>query len=703
MLQKLLFCAVLSVFAVMSSFAQSVVIDSVAQRLEQTTDKSEKLHLLTNLVATLSEDYHDSIPYYAQQAIALARQQEDIRTLDTLFMHLGDYYYETGAFEKAKEVFQKKLTTALDSVGVGDTYLSLGATYSYLGDDSTALMYYDEAIRLYETHGTPGSESVAYSNRATIYAVRLNYFLALQGFQTAYERAALASDTFYMAVSLDNIAQVHFFQEQYDQSIRKYKTSNQLYRSMGETFMLAGNYDNMGRALLKQGKPDSALVYHHEAKKIYSDEKALLSIGFTYGYLGEAHLELENLDSAAYFLSKELEIANQIEAPLVEADALSLLAKLEGEKKNYKKGIQLARNSLHIATEIQDADLTKVNVELLTRYHAAEAQYDSAFYYQTRFMSLKDSTFREEKVADLTRLEEQFKFDKERDAYAQAAALKDAEIKQRNTFLAALGTGVVALLLLAILLYRQRQAKARANRQLSAQKEEIRLQAEELQTANERLETLGEFKEKMTGMLVHDLKNPLNSVLYATRDSEGNPKGQLAYQASLQMLTLVSNMLDVQKFDEAKMALQKQSHPLNELLDEAIGHVSLVAETKELSFVKTINPENLEAEFDRELIIRVLINLLTNAIKFSAFEGKITLEAIETAEGVKVSVKDEGEGIPAEELPHIFDRFAQVEARKGSTGLGLTFCKLAVEAHEGTIDVTSEEDEGSTFVFVLPA
>ncbi len=109
---------------------------------------------------------------------------------------------------------------------------------------------------------------------------------------------------------------------------------------------------------------------------------------------------------------------------------------------------------------------------------------------------------------------------------------------------------------------------------------------------------------------------------------------------------------------------------------------------------------------DKEKIIRVLINLLGNAVKFTPRDGTITITTLLVNDVVEFQIKDTGEGIPMDYLTRIFDKFEQVKVRnKGkemSSGLGLTFCKLAVKAHNGKIWAESELGKGSTFIFQIP-
>jgi len=112
-------------------------------------------------------------------------------------------------------------------------------------------------------------------------------------------------------------------------------------------------------------------------------------------------------------------------------------------------------------------------------------------------------------------------------------------------------------------------------------------------------------------------------------------------------------------------------------------------------------------KIDKELIIRVFVNLFTNAIKYTHIGGSITLKAQETADHkLKISISDTGDGIPEDKLDKVFEKFEQIAAKASgnirSTGLGLTFCKLAMESHNGNISVKSKLNEGTTFVLIFP-
>lgn len=242
---------------------------------------------------------------------------------------------------------------------------------------------------------------------------------------------------------------------------------------------------------------------------------------------------------------------------------------------------------------------------------------------------------------------------------------------------------------------------------LKKQNEHIREQADKLKTVNDKLLELDKFKEGLTGMIVHDLKNPLNAIINVPKSA--SPENQVLQmkQAGKQMLDMVLNILDVNKYEETNMTIEMSSRSLFKLSENAINSIKFLAERKNISIENTI-PRNKTVNADSEIVERVFTNMLTNAIKYNPNNGKISLHANiaqNQPDFIKIAIKDTGVGIPSDKIHLVFDKFEQVQAKKSgnirSTGLGLTFCKMAVEAHGGEIGVESELQKGTTFWFTL--
>ncbi|MBN2013203.1 hypothetical protein JW960_27990 [candidate division KSB1 bacterium] len=243
------------------------------------------------------------------------------------------------------------------------------------------------------------------------------------------------------------------------------------------------------------------------------------------------------------------------------------------------------------------------------------------------------------------------------------------------------------------------------NEALEKQKSEIQKNARKLMAANDKLLELDQFKESMTGMIVHDLKNMLNSIIGLSETANSGRELEVINQYSKQMLNLVMNILDVQKFEDTEVKLALSDESVYLLIQKALGEVNLLIAQKHLKIVNWIKIDCF-AHIDEDLIKRVLVNLLTNAIKYSPMNGKITIDCTSDREFIRLAIIDEGPGIPEDKHEMIFQKYSQVAARKvgsiHSTGLGLAFCKMAVEAHQGRIGVVSKPDAGSTFWFTMP-
>jgi len=230
-----------------------------------------------------------------------------------------------------------------------------------------------------------------------------------------------------------------------------------------------------------------------------------------------------------------------------------------------------------------------------------------------------------------------------------------------------------------------------------------------------RLEELERLRDNMTNMIVHDMRNPLAVVLlnmqalerYMRADASEDQKEMVrsAMQSAEYLSEMISSMLDICRVEAGLLVPNKERLALGRLVAGAIKYAGGSGHCAHVSFRE---PEpDIEVSADGDLIRRVVMNLLQNARKFTPSSGSIEVTIEKVADGVRVAVKDDGPGIAKENHRRIFEKFGQVEpvrqAGRRSHGLGLTFCKMAVEAHGGTIGLESDIGKGSTFYFTLPS
>ncbi|HEY9226984.1 MAG TPA: ATP-binding protein [Gemmatimonadaceae bacterium] len=220
-------------------------------------------------------------------------------------------------------------------------------------------------------------------------------------------------------------------------------------------------------------------------------------------------------------------------------------------------------------------------------------------------------------------------------------------------------------------------------------------------------------RDDLLGVVSHDLRNPLTSILLQTGVMLEPPTGddgnreqavrggvERIRRSAAHMKSLTDDLVDMASIDARRFTLDLQSVDSRKLVDEALQMAAPLAEAKRITLTKELI-HTPEVEADSERIVRVLSNLLGNAIKFTPEGGRITLRAERRGDELSIAVADTGPGIPAEHIPHVFDRHWQADPNKPGSGLGLYIASGIIEAHGGKI-WTEPSADGARFTFTLP-
>jgi signal transduction histidine kinase len=226
------------------------------------------------------------------------------------------------------------------------------------------------------------------------------------------------------------------------------------------------------------------------------------------------------------------------------------------------------------------------------------------------------------------------------------------------------------------------------------------------------LERAEQLQRNMVADVAHELRTPLSNLrgyLEAVRDGLIKPDADTIRsldEEALLLSRLVDDLQELSLAEAGKLKLVCQAEDISELINQAIAAVRAQAEAKGVSVTTDLPGELPSVNIDSHQVSQVLRNLLDNAVVHTAKGGSITVTAEQQGKWVEVAVTDTGEGIPAEDLPHIFERFYRVDKSRtratGGSGLGLTIAKRLVEAHGGQIEAQSELGKGSRFTFTIP-
>jgi signal transduction histidine kinase len=238
---------------------------------------------------------------------------------------------------------------------------------------------------------------------------------------------------------------------------------------------------------------------------------------------------------------------------------------------------------------------------------------------------------------------------------------------------------------------------------------------ESLQAANDRLRELEALRDSLVHMVIHDLRNPLTAIInfahFLESDERENlsekGRGYVGYiiKSTDFLIEMSSSVLDVSKMESGQMQLNLAACDLGAIAREVVSRMEGLKGESQIAFAPSEQPALVRG--DAQLLSRLVQNLVGNALKFvPVATGRVDI-GLKSEEGrVRCTVRDNGPGIPPEHQEKVFDKFWQGTAREQgyrySSGLGLTFCKMVVEAHGGRIGVESEVGAGSAFWFELP-
>lgn len=224
-----------------------------------------------------------------------------------------------------------------------------------------------------------------------------------------------------------------------------------------------------------------------------------------------------------------------------------------------------------------------------------------------------------------------------------------------------------------------------------------------------------QLKREFLEMVSHDLKTPLTAIRgvlellglgkYGTLNEAGTRQVESATRSTDRLMQLVLDLLEIQKAESGKLELDCKNVPVSRIIEQSSASVSALAKRRHLEIIATIEPDHV-VRVDEDRIVQVLVNLLSNALKFSPEGQTVAIACREQSDSIEISVSDHGPGLSDEDKAKIFDKFISLRRKNPSeaagTGLGLSICKSLVELHGGDIGVRGAPGQGSCFWFTVP-
>lgn len=574
--------------------------------------------------------------------------------------------FRQGDAPRALHLYEQSQRLARDPsrsypLGLGDSCIGLGA-YSYAaGEYERALTYFTEAHGWYRSAGAAARQIRALSRMGTCYSVLGEHALAielhLQSLTLAEqggERRAQAEAAFRIGIAYSEMGRFREAFPFYDQALAlaqaagDHRVEARILNSYSVDSRNVGDYAQAleyGRRGLRMFEADQDL---------YGQGVALGSIGEAYVAAGQHHEALEALFKAQQLLDRGLDTPGTHEAISVTYQIGLAYLKLQE--------LEQARRFLEQA--LAGASVSRLKLieyechERLTELHELRGDPQRALAHYRQFHTIREQVFNE----------------------ASDRKLKNLEV-----------------------LHRTQQALAEAERQRQLREDDRRY-----------FEQLTQLQRDFFSTATHDLKNPLAGLglgidmleLMLPADS-ADMRDLLAKmrQGTGRMQRLIVDFLDLAKLETGR-ALEIAAVAIGPLLAAAVQDQQLAADRKELAIELQADLAALLVACDAAQLRRALDNVIGNAVKYTPPGGRVRVVAATTASHLHIQVIDTGLGIPADDLPHLFDRFYRVRSASHQaiegTGLGLAIVKTIVEQHGGAVWAESEPGRGSTFSLQLP-
>jgi len=633
---------------------------------------------------------------------------QQAQAMDYHFFEISAYFQMSRVYQRmtrsdlSQEVLKKAYAIALNNnmpKSEATAAVNLGIAYFQDSMYDSTVWYFKKSIELSREHN-PERLALNMSNLAWIYGVMDDRELEFEAYLASYKALEDRPDSYranrVKTMTLGGLGDYYVYTGDYDKAreyfeeklqlgidIESITTQFEAHAGLGTLFRMDDNYD------FEKSK------FHYEFTAL-TEETGVEHYKYqAMQGLAKLHRKEGNYEQSLSYFREVYDFYNSIDVPDFSASAATAIGELYLELNQLNESgrwLNIAvdgtkKNNL-IARE-RDALWSLYKVDSLRgRYRSALAGFQ-------RLNLIEDSLSNERSRDRIKELEIQFETEqteKENLTLKSDLELQKAQMERQQIIQIFVAVVALTFIILATIVYRSYKRKKKDNETISQQ-------------ANE-LKTLSRFKEGLTSMVVHDMRNPLNAILGFSQGTPTDDKQRNINRSGHQVLNLVNNMLDIQRFEEAKVELSPETLDARELVGHCIQEVTLLAASKSLRVVSRV-PDALRFRADPVLVNRIIVNLLINSVKYSKSGTEIVVEAGKGQGGFQqLVVKDEGHGIPPEQLPFIFEKFWHNDPEKSgvlpSTGLGLSFCKMATEAHGGDIYVESVLHEGTSIFFSLP-
>lgn len=580
--------------------------------------------------------------------------------------------------------------------------------YKYKSVD-TLLLVADALINTAEKIKSNLYLESAYNIKSTALKFKGQFASAIEYAQKALDLNTQRNDKGNRSIILLNYADLMRQQKQFVASERYHKEGIRLSQTENDSTLLAKFYINTGLLFSDMGRLDTANHYYRLGIAITDQVPAIQNIGIT------ARLNLSQLASKQGKYEDMISLAMQVYAYGVkqnDVDHISLGANnvAVGYVKlgQYDKGLEIIQHAEDAARKYNSPQNLLYALGTASDIHAEKGDYKSAYEKALAYIGLKDSlrtALYDENLMEITTKYEL----KEKENLLARHQLTIQKQSTRQRMIIALSVIMLIAIFLIFLYLKNRQELQRKTAEVEAEKAHLEAKLEHAEV--ERLKELDTLRSNFFANISHEFRTPLTLILNPTEQLlKDNLKTvhkkylQIIHRNAHRMLGLVNQLLDISKLETGHTLLNVGYYDLKKFCLMIFGLFESLCKQNELEYTIILPEVDIKGYFDKDVLEKILVNLISNAFKFTPAGGSIELTLSCHEEGnVEISVKDSGIGISKENIDLLFDRFRSFShsTLQSGSGIGLSLVYELVQLHKGKINVQSEMGVGSIFSITL--
>jgi signal transduction histidine kinase len=573
----------------------------------------------------------------------------------------------------------------------------LARTYNEMGESVKAGNLLSLIVARIEKDGINSEfELLVINSYATILQNIYQYDNAIYWHQRSLEAAGRldASDR-NIATIHNNLAIILELTGRYEESLQELTKS---YEINARNNIIAGitmNLNNMANALRSLGRTEEAIDTLRASIRYNEDADNVASLIRNYYNLGNILLSIERLDEAEYYFVKGLSSSRDIDLAFGVMFHTGGLARVYNQLDNPQLAMQFAEEALLWGRRFENLQIQIEALDVIAQIQEQRGQYRLALSSMREFKSLSDSIQTLENQQSIEEVRSRFSFEiisAENELLRQDLAFSESRDEIRRDTLLALATVMLVITGLLILIIRQNRLINKKNNYLAE---------------------LNDSRENLINIIVHDLRAPLTSLIASleiieeltpVKTDDYREIMEVAELSAEKLRMMINGLLDIKSIENTAVADALQSYNIQRITTTVTDNSKLTAAKKKIT-IET-NMESFEAITHAEYYIRVVENLISNALKYSYANSTVTIQLKSEGDNWILKVSDQGQGFSEKDKKDAFQMFKKLSARptasEPSSGLGLYTVKLLVDRLNGSVELESIQGEGSTFTCIFP-